>query len=185
MVAPVATLGTVALVWGYEKIDLEARFSEVRSEPFVGLVPQTQAAPLGSDKLKAVLHVGLLGLFLGGLSPEPFAMAVHTPLSFAIASTLAFSALVLKHQKFAQITESGYQMVVLLLANMLYFLVVQRTALLALSYVFIFRMLGEYLGAVLIVGSVYLWQDLIYASWVGEVVADPNPFPFFYLSFVL
>jgi len=63
-VAPTVVLGVVALVWGYEKIDLETRFTALRAVPFIGLVPKSQQAPQLMDKVKAILSLTLLGLFL-------------------------------------------------------------------------------------------------------------------------
>lgn len=61
--APTVVLGVVALVWGYEKIDLETRFTALRAVPFIGLVPKSQQAPQLMDKVKAILSLTLLGLF--------------------------------------------------------------------------------------------------------------------------
>ena len=55
LVAPCAALGCTALVWGYERPDLLARFGGIRPKPLVGLPSASDEPPLAADRISALL----------------------------------------------------------------------------------------------------------------------------------
>ena len=129
LVAPTTALSTVALVWGYEGIDLAARFTTLRAVPFVGLVPQAQSTPQLVDKGRAVLHLGLLGLFLIALllgATRPPLASIQ--LVFLGVSLLGLGSSLLRQQQFTSVIRSSYQIAVLLVLNTLLWLITEQIA---------------------------------------------------------
>jgi len=81
LVSPAITLGMIALVFGYEKHDLDARFGPERAAPLFGLPPDDDARPSFVRRACAVIFA----------APWiAIAIAAHTPLVVAPA----FAALV-------------------------------------------------------------------------------------------
>lgn len=64
LVAPVVILGALALAMGYENFDMKKRFPFLRYEPFVGLIEKSKEIPDGKDKIRFVLTMYLLTLFV-------------------------------------------------------------------------------------------------------------------------
>ena len=60
LVSPTMVLACVALVYGYEKHDLEARFGEPRARPWLSLAPDEDSRPRLGERLSLYLLVMLL-----------------------------------------------------------------------------------------------------------------------------
>lgn len=83
LVTPVAALGCTALVVGYERLDLRARFGEVLPRPWLSLPPATADRPTLAERLAAwflvLLPWAVAYLAVARLGPPPDARSSALP----------------------------------------------------------------------------------------------------------
>ena len=98
LVAPAISIGMVALVFGYEKHDLDARFGPARSAPLFGLPPDDDAKPTFVRRLAAaqLCALPLLVLSANAFVQVGFVFFVTIVLPFLVSSNRALRAYVVR-----------------------------------------------------------------------------------------
>ena len=126
LVAPVLTLGCVALVMGYENPNRVLRFSTLKYQPFVGLIDRDKQKPDTSDKLKIGLYLVFFFLFCAAinLSWSPVFPGTIASLVFLIY-IYVISILIREKKNFELLTKLTIQLLVFLTLTTFYAAILQ------------------------------------------------------------